>query len=502
MRKEIFVLSLVIISFLFMQGFQCSSPEMTTAKLAIRNQEYDKAKMNLEKELQKNPQNAEARIMLAGIYEINGDLASAARELITADPYITKPDDKNLSNLRKNEIWVKAYNGGIEAYNKYSMTQEKKYLDTAIYYFRTGTIIKPEMPDFYHFIGKSYEAIGDTNKAIISYNEYIKLLQPVVDICKEKKIYISATRAEVNQALGKPVSFKVNIFGNNDSSLTESYKYKEKDLFVYYDMDKEIRWSVFGIKYNPPENWLPQERELATQLYIEPWGALASINYDRKNYDKAIEYLKVINIIDPTNTSANSFLASIYEMQGRTDEGIKYLRELVDKNPDNIIYKAQLGDFLLRLSNYDDAIKIYQDIIKSGVEQPDIYRNLGAAYKNKVVEIQQRQMKDIDAGKMKDYNPEEYNPFLRKSAENFEKARTFIKYSRDYEILAELAEIYFFLQENEKLKTTVAELEAYEFMVPDDQKENYYLKMIKIYDSRLKNSQKSAAMQEKLKNLK
>jgi hypothetical protein len=52
--KKLFYLAIfLIIGTFLMQGFQCASPELTTAKLAAQNKDWQKAKQYLEKELEK-----------------------------------------------------------------------------------------------------------------------------------------------------------------------------------------------------------------------------------------------------------------------------------------------------------------------------------------------------------------------------------------------------------------------------------------------------------------
>ena len=58
MRKFFILLALFAMVFGF-SAFQCSSTEITSAKLYLQQENYDKAKEVLQKEIEKNPQSAE-----------------------------------------------------------------------------------------------------------------------------------------------------------------------------------------------------------------------------------------------------------------------------------------------------------------------------------------------------------------------------------------------------------------------------------------------------------
>jgi len=126
--KKLIQLTLItIISALILQGFQCSSREMTTAKVAFKNGDYDKAMDFAQQELTKNPQSDEAYMLIADIYMMKGNLKKAAEFAVKADQIQNK--DTKLAQRPKlliNKIWVDCYNSGIENFNRYFSTQNKK----------------------------------------------------------------------------------------------------------------------------------------------------------------------------------------------------------------------------------------------------------------------------------------------------------------------------------------------------------------------------------------
>ncbi|MCD6532312.1 hypothetical protein J7K99_07705, partial [bacterium] len=63
MRKSI--IAVLGVAFVLAAFWGCQSPEMTSAKVYIQQKEYDQALIQLKKEIEKNPTNAEA-YFLAG----------------------------------------------------------------------------------------------------------------------------------------------------------------------------------------------------------------------------------------------------------------------------------------------------------------------------------------------------------------------------------------------------------------------------------------------------
>jgi tetratricopeptide (TPR) repeat protein len=159
------------------------------------------------------------------------------------------------------------------------------------------------------------------------------------------------------------------------------------------------------------------------------------------------------------------------------------------------MYRAQYGDILLQLGEYDKAIVQYEQALKVDPNFDFALRNCAAAYKNKVALIQKKQ---IETGKNE---PQEYINDLEKSIEYFEKCRKTPRFMNDYEVLGELAQLYFVNNKVDKVKEMAAELEALDPLVKQEDKEKYLYVLLKVYDSYLKNEKKMKEIQEKINSL-
>jgi len=487
-----------------MQGFQCASPEFTTAKLALKNKEYTKAEEYFEKEVKKNPQNAEAwmylaetRLYLMKYIESN----EAAKKAI-------ENADKNLmimsqaQNLRS-KLWRDVYSTLIINLNKYAKTKNDTIGQLAIQNADLGLKLAPYIFDFYNLRGYIYQLMDDKTSSIADYQKYYNEILPSINFAKEHNLFIDIPLDKVIQNLGKPTLIPGAKQQNGDSLLFAVFNVDNKDLYVkavasVADVNNFI---VKTWRYNPPAEMLEADKLLVFDLSSDPIVELIQYYYNLKEYPKALQYLTGLLVLKPNDEQINNFMVTLYTDMGKKDEATKRLEKLIQSDPNNKSFRLSYGNLLMQMIRYDDAIVQYNKALQIDPKYYDALRNLASAYKNKAYVIQKRQIDEAqgDATKMK---PDEYLPFLKLSGENFEKCRKTPKYANDINVLFDLVDIYFVTKNQDKLKSIVAELEAIETLVPKEQLEDYYLGMVKIFDQRLPNETKLEKYQKKAQSLK
>lgn len=500
--KRIFQLMMIaIIGALVLQGFQCSSREMTTAKVAFQSKDYDKAIDFAQQELTKNPQNEEAYLLMADIYLMKGNVKKAAEFAVKADQLPKK--DAKLSQRPKlllNKIWVESYNSGVDNLNRYFSTENVKFLDSAINYFETGKIVRPEMTDFYAFIGQAFELRGDTTLALSEYTEYYTKSKKDFDYLINNKFFINQNRRDILTALGKP-KLTTGISGTQgDSLLTDLFQVADKDLYLFYkDNKKDLNFQLSGLRYDPPQNWLPNEQSQWNVLNTTPIGALAQMYYYKQKYQDALTYVKLLGTLDPGNTNINAFLVQIYQDLGKMDEAFSYLQQLIKDNPTNKLFIGQLGDLYQTKKEYTKAIEYYLKALEIDPTYEVAIRNIASSYKNRA-SLKQNEIKlKMDADKEYKPNFEEFFPDLRESAKYFEQAVKTTKYREDFAVVSDLVNIYYVLDNKAKMNNYIESMEKLEASIPDNQKEYYYLEMVKIFSSYVKDDAKRDFYRNKIK---
>lgn len=525
MFRKLFFILFFGVFILLAQSFQCASPEITTAKVALKNRDYQKAETFLEKELQNNPSNTEAYLLLAETKIQLGDLPGAARVINLSDPHIKDAVTKVQAEMIKGNIWRICYNTGIDYFNRYFTKKRTSLLDSAILIFQAGLFLRPQINDFYPLIGQAYEVKQDTQNAIKYYELYGEKIQNELQIASEKGLYLKIPRTTTLSKLGKPNYSKGLRFSpQSDSIIIDFFSFNNNDLYLFSN-DREGSFTVFGWKANPPKDWLSEEKEQPTELNSTPFAALAQIFFNRKQYDKAIENVKKILILEPENSDVNAFLVSIYDLQGKRDKASKFIETLVQKDPNNKLYRAQYGDILMQLNEYERAIEQYETALKIDPNYDVALRNCAAAYKNKVAMIIKQQSEMLDSIKKQQaqsatakkgakgtpkptadnstqIDPAKFMPYVEKSIDYYQQAKNLPRFSNDYMLYEDLAQLYYVLGKLDDVKKITVELEAIESLIKDEDKEQYYYALLKIYDTLLKDDKKIQEIQEKINKLK
>jgi tetratricopeptide (TPR) repeat protein len=382
-------------------------------------------------------------------------------------------------------------------------SKQQTDFDEAEKYFNLGLKLRPQKVEYYKFLGMLYDLKNDNATAIKYYSNYIKMLAPEFELAKEKKIFINMNRKDAITALGKPIDTKrFKLCEQCDSLLVDDFKVGENDVVLYSNDSKSnlTEFLVGGWRLNLSKSWTAYDKAMGFNFELSPYFNLAQSEFEKKDYDKALDNIYKVLILDPSNSEANSEVVQLLEIQGKKDDAFKYVQGLVKDNPNNPVFITQYADFLAQQEKFDEAIENYEKVLKIKPDYDIVIRNLAVAYKNKVVAIQTAQNDKLEKDPKYVPDKNEYLKYLAKSAEYYEKCRTIKKYSNDYSILADLYEIYLVLGEKEKPKAILAELKAMEPTVPKEDLVNYYKALLKIYD-RMGDSQDLQEIQKKFEEL-
>ena len=125
MKRYLILIVFLLIGSVLFQGFQCASPEMTTARLAVQKKDWAKAEEYCAKELSKKPKSGEAALLMAQAKMELNKLKEAAEYIIKAEKLPL--NEMKLRDIQpvKFEIWRRAYNAGISNYNKFYSDNKK-----------------------------------------------------------------------------------------------------------------------------------------------------------------------------------------------------------------------------------------------------------------------------------------------------------------------------------------------------------------------------------------
>jgi tetratricopeptide (TPR) repeat protein len=487
---------------------------MTTAKVKLKNKDLAEAEKYLKMELQQNPANDEAKVLLIETLFMQNKSDEAINYMSEVSGSIKDPKMQQQFNQLSNRIWVDAYNAGIRYYNKYLQSNDEAYIDTAIASFNNGLILRPQMVDFHSFKGMMLEMRGDTVEAMEEYQMYLNKLKPEFEYATKKGLFLGMTDSQLKKVLGDAATSNGMRSNNGDSLLVQKFT-GDGELMAYYSAKGNDDLKLQGWRYNLPDSWSENEKMNIFTLDLAPIINLSQYNYSNGNKDKSLKFIKVVADIDPNNDQVNSFMISLYQELDRIDEAIASVQALVDKNPNNKVYWTKFGDLYInlglsdedlsddkKLEYFNNSVKYYEKALEIDPNYDNAVRNMGSAYINLASVVQSQEMAKADEDDTYEPKLERYEPYLKKAVEYLTKALKSDAWKDDFKTWNELANIYMVLGQENDLKQVVRQMEALEYSITERyRKEQYYLNLLKIY-SEMKESEKMREIQKKLEDLK
>ncbi len=170
-RYSPFIIITLVVAFLALTGFQCGSAELTTAKLAMQQQQWDKAEQSLLKEVAKNDKNEEAWFYLGQVrWEMKKYLD--ANEAFTKALGISDAHKNEIINYRMN-LWSTSINEGVVHFNN-GRTNASEY-DVAVQKFTTAVQVNPDSASGHYYLGLGLIAKEEYPRAEASLQTALKL---------------------------------------------------------------------------------------------------------------------------------------------------------------------------------------------------------------------------------------------------------------------------------------------------------------------------------------
>ena len=364
---KLFPVLLFFVALVF-SGFQCSSTELTSAKLYIQQKNYDKAIDALQKDVQKNPKSDE------GYYLLGVVLGEKERYTEMIDAYskslsISNKFSDNIGSSKK-YFWANLFNKGVGYYQRGSKTADKDSVKLlyakSIDAFNSAIEIEPDSADTYKNLAFVYMSAQEYDKAV---NPLEKLIE------KEGNIDGYKFLSEIFYVKG--VEFK-NKYDNNKvlSDSLEAMKYFDKSINVAeegrkkYPDDSEILLTLSNayIAANKVETALEAfkagvEKDPTNQYYRYNYGVLL---LGKNDFSGAETQFKKALEIDPEYYNASYNLAVTYVKWGAN------INKIADEKGDlnNKEYKEK----------YQKALPYLEKIVQNKKEDIQMWELLGKVY--------------------------------------------------------------------------------------------------------------------------
>lgn len=282
--KKNFVFLSGLLALIVLIGFiGCSSPELTTGKLAFAQRDFAKAEENLRVGLQTDKNDAEGWYML-GVCQTELEKYEQAKESFN--------NSLKISNAYADELfdyWLLKYKASVDYFNnavgKDSATTYNN-LKEAIRYATAASYIIPDSLESYRIIGDAHYYMKNNEKFVSSYEYVYGKSNSVEDAEKlAKAYYLIGLDQRLNEQYDKSIETFNKVIKINDLPKDNLY-YESSMLNIGINYYQE----ALEISKQEGSDYKPTLRE--SLKYFEP--LLSSKNSKEIRNDVLFEYLIAI----------------------------------------------------------------------------------------------------------------------------------------------------------------------------------------------------------------
>lgn len=376
MRKYVSILALLAMVF-GIAAFQCSSTELTSARLYIQQKNYDKAIEVLEQEVAKNPNSAEGYYLLGYVY---GEQSDIENMIVNFDKSlkVDKSFEANITDSR-NFHWQDQFNKGVGLFNRATKTTSedtsKMYFDRSIKSFENAILCQPDSVDTYKNLVFAYLNVDMEDEAI-------KPLEKIIEMSHSADSYAMLGEIYYNRGIESSNTYRDT--NNPEDSLA---------ALGYYNQTIDLLEQ--GRTHHPNDSDMLL---ILSNSYV---------NADR--LDEAMASFEKGVTSDPDNKfykynygvlllGANEFERAAVQFKGAADLDPEYTNALYNLGVTYVKWGSELRDASLEAEDqnkeYEDKFKAAIDPLKQYLEvKPDdanvwellgkIYANLGMSEESK-----------------------------------------------------------------------------------------------------------------------
>jgi len=384
MQFKKFLPVLVFFIALVFSGFQCSSTELTSAKLYIQQKNYEKAIDALQKEVQKNPKSDE------GYYLLGVVLGEKERYTEMTDAYskslsISNKFSENIGSSKK-YFWANLFNKGVGYYQKGTKSDDKDstklFYDKSIDAFNSAIEIEPDSADTYKNLAFVYMGSQE-------YDNAISPLEKLIEIGKKQSGDIGLPD------IGDNISNLESKFGRPDQVVETKYKnieatqyiYNNYNLYVYIEKNQVVGYQ--RIKNSSDSGVLDGYKFLSEIFYVK--GVEYKNKYDNnkvlsdsleamKYFDKAISVAEQGRKKYPDDSDILLTLSNAYIGANKIEVAIDAFKTGVEKDPSNQYYRYNYGVLLLGKNDFAGAEEQFKKALEIDPEYYNASYNLAVTY--------------------------------------------------------------------------------------------------------------------------
>lgn len=265
----------------------------------------------------------------------------------SAEKWLAKEVEKNPTNgeawwlLGNTRMQMGNYKGSVEAYNA-SLKNSNEFTDKI-------------------YPAKKYIWSQSLNQGVNFYNQSLKASPDSSKMLIEKAIASYGLALEVNP----------------DSAIT--YQNLAAAYHTQGNLDEEINM----LKQSLIRKQNVAVHTLLINAYLQKAQA-ADAKSDKQgaseDYNNALTAIIDARKTAPDNTELLAAMIDIHVRLGKANEAKPYIREAIEKDPNNKVYQYDLGVLLMQTDSLDEAITRFENSLKVDPKYEVALQNIGVAY--------------------------------------------------------------------------------------------------------------------------
>ncbi|MBN1541941.1 tetratricopeptide repeat protein [candidate division KSB1 bacterium] len=346
MKRSTIIRTLLLMGLAALFFFACQSKEVTSARVYIQQDNWDKAIEQLELAVVNYPSDPEAHYLLGWGYANREDW-EAMNEMFDKSLALSPQFETEISAIR-DQKWVEAFNTGVK------MINDEDY-DKAIDKFKEAIQINAKRPESYTNLAITLIRADRMEEAVDAYKKLIEIKPQDLKAMNElSRLYMQMERFEDTIALEKQV---LEIDPTNSDAVY--------NLALAYDYmgegEKAREQYEIALERNPDD--------------IDMIFNVARLYFVSGNYQRAIELFQRVISANPDDYESNLNVGNAFLTMA--DD---YRKKLVQKERDNeIVTEAELEQMK---ELYQQAIPYLEKAISINDGDSNVWTNLGVAYVN------------------------------------------------------------------------------------------------------------------------
>ncbi len=358
------LLIIVLVGALGVFSFHCASPEMTSARLYVQQEQWNEALSALESELEHNPDNAEAWYLKG---RVHSELGNFDEMLEAFESSLEFSDDykQEIEEIRFNN-WVAFINAGIEEYNLGQ--EDPDNYRTAIELFELASKMEPDSTVAYKNWGFAHLILGEMEEAIEPFKETLKR-EDDPEIAKYTgQIYFDKGYDIWNRHYGEDMDPELRE--EMEEHLEEAIRYLRKSMewdpddgevvatlsnaYIVLDRQEEAK-EIFraGIETDPDN-----------KIYYYNLGVL---ELEEDNFETAIDLFESAVELDPEYHDAYYNMGVAY-----VNWGVELREKAVQEDDEDKTYREK----------FEAAVPHLERVVDVRPDDAELFETLGRLYAN------------------------------------------------------------------------------------------------------------------------